>query len=262
MACACMAGNWTTGKVSVQTVNTENVKSFLGMTEKNGPNGFYPVPKVTDDGVEQNAKYAQLAAAAIAAINTAAAIKIADKQYKIAKDYYKLAQQKWDRFKDYYMPCERNEMAEACNTPEYTAQYDKRASDYMNEVAKDFGMASQRLDDLYRRYCICPDPSLAQDIAFMQSQAAGDAGNFAYRYEEHRKTAKDDTRWTRRQQALNRGRDLQSNAAKYAQAAASAYGDVGTAINGAAQGAMTAIGYFSTRRDTAYPQRTQMQHPG
>lgn len=95
----------------------------------------------------------------------------------------------------------------------------------------------------------------------MESLAAVDTANFAYRYEEHRKDAKDDIRWTRRQQALNRGRDLQSTAARYAEAAANAYGDVGAKIGQAASGAMEAIGYFNNRNDTVYPQRSPLQRP-
>ena len=261
MACACMAGNWTTGNVKVQNVETEKIVNFLGMTEKFGDDGFYSVPTVTDSGVERNARYATLAATTVATINTLAAIEIATKQFNIASDYYTLARQKWDRFRNAYMPCERREMAEACSTPEYEKRYDEQASDYMNEVDKNFAMASRRIDDLYARYCVCPDPSLAQDIALIQSQIAGDSGNFAYRYEEGRKIAKDDVRWTRRQQALNRGRDLQSTATQYAKAAADTYGNMGDAVGTAAQGAMSAIGYFSSRNDTIYPQRAQLQRP-
>ena len=264
MVCACATGNWQTGTVKTNYVETEKVNSFLGMTSKysdDDSGGFYPNPKVTDDGVEENAQWASLAATAVAALETAAAIKIANKQYDIADRYYKMAQQKWDRFKDLYMPCERTEMNEACNTPEYEKQYDKSSTDWMNEVNRDFGQARRRIDSLFSTYCICPDPSLAQDMAMMQGIAAADAGNFAYRYEEHRKDAKDDIRWTRRQQALNRGRDLQSTAAKYAEAAANAYGDIGNKVGQAASGAMEAVGYFSQRRDTIYPQRSPLQRP-
>lgn len=254
--CACAAGSWTTGTVRTNHVETEKINSFLGMTTKFGEtNGLYSPPTVTNDGVTRNALLANLAATAVATIQTLAAIDIANKQYNIANGYYKLAQQKWDRFKSIYMPCERKEMAEACSTPEYDAQYDVTAAQYMGEVTRDFGLARVRIDDMYARYCICPDPSLSQDMALMQSQVSGDSGNFAYRYEEARKQAKDDVRWTRRQQALNRGRELQSNAAQYAKAAASAYSDRGAAIGSVAEGAMRAIGYFSNRNDTIYPQR-------
>lgn len=264
MVCACAMGNWSTGKVTTNTVNTENVKTFLGMKSKyadDDRSGLYPNPKVTDSGVEGNAKWSSLAATAVATLTTLAAIKIANKQYDIARSYYKMAQQKWDRFKDKYMPCERVEMNEACNTPVYAAQYDKTAGAWTNEVARTFAQGERRISTLYSLYCVCPDPSLAQDVAMMESMAEADAGNFAYRYEEHRRDAKDDVRWTRRQQALNRGRDLQSTAAKYAEAAANAYGDVGGQVGKAAEGAMSAIGYFNNRNDTLYPQRQPLQRP-
>lgn len=262
MACACAMGNWSTGRVQTNVVQTENVKNFLGMTQKHGPNGFYPVPTVTDSGVERNANWASVAASAVVAVNTMAAIDIARKQYNIARDYYKLAERKWDRFLSKYGPCERKEMAEACNTPEYTKEYDARASEYGNEVSAAFTDVDRRMGDIFTQYCICPDETLGRDLDMTRAIMEADSMNFAYRREEHRKVAMDDRRWTRRQQALNRGRDLQSNAAKYAEMAANAYGDVGGNIGKAAEGAMTAIGYFQNRRDTVYPQRTEMNRPG
>lgn len=264
MVCACATGTWTTGLVVTNTVNTENVLSFLGMKSKyadDDTTGFYPNPKVTDTGVEGNAQWSSLAATAVATLNTVAAIRIADKQYDIARAYYALARRKWDRFRDKYMPCERAEMSEACNTPEYVPQYGPSSTTWMAEVDRCFGQARTRVDQLNALYCICPDLSLAQDMSLQASIAAGDTGNFAYRYEEHRKDAKDDVRWTRRQQALNRGRDLQSTAARYAEAAANAYGDAGNNIGRAAEGAISAIGYFSNRNNTTYPQRQQIQRP-
>lgn len=262
MACACSVGEWTTGTVNTNTVETENIKTFLGMSRKHGEDGFYPVPQVTDMGIERNANWASLAASGIAAVNTIAAIDIARKQYNIARDYYKLAKRKWDRFLDKYGPCERKEMAEACNTPEYDPKYDERGAEYGNEVSAAFSDVGNRMDAVFRQYCICPDESLVSDMDLTRSIVEADSVNFAYRREENRKIAQDDRRWTRRQQALNRGRDLQSNAAKYAEMAANAYGDVGANIGKAAGGAMTALGYFQNRRDTAYPQRTDLNRPG
>ena len=261
MACACSVGQWTTGKVNIQTVETEKINSFLGMTSKHGPNGFYPEPTVTNSGVESNAEWANIAAVGVATISTLASIQIAEKQYDIANSYYALSRQKWDRFRNVYMPCERREMSEACNTPEYEPRYDELAAAYTGEVDRIFAQARARLETLNARYCVCPEPTLTADFGLLQSQIAGDSGNFAYRYEEARRVAKNDVRWTRRQQSLNRGRDLQSNATQYAKAAADAYGRLGEAVGSAAEGAISAIGYFSERRSTMYPQRAPLQRP-
>lgn len=257
-ACAMAQGNWNTGTVKsteVKTETIEKIENFLGMTKKNGKeDGFWPEPQVTDVGVKSNAKWARLAAVAVATFNTLAMIRIAEKQLDIANEYYKLSRRNWDRFREIFEPCERKEIAEACSTPLYQPKYDQQAAEYMSEVDRTFGVAEDRIADLYKRYGICHDPSLSRDIALARSQVAGDSGNFAYRYEEFRKIARDDVRWNRRSQALNRGRDLPSDAVKYAKAAADAFNEQGNMLGSAAQGAMTALGYFSARNETTYPQ--------
>lgn len=246
-------------KLNTQMVHTQKIDNFLGMSSKET---FWPQPTVTDAGVQSNAHWASLAATAVAVANTAAAINIANKQYHIAKAYYDLARQKWDRFRHIYMPCERKEVAEACHTPVYTPRYHDQGRAYLNAAKHAFAQARTTIDDLYHRYCVHPDPSLARAFALMRSAAEGDGENFAFRAEEARKDVMDDRRWNRRAQALNRGRDLQSQSITYARAAAAAYGDLGHTIGSAAEGAITALGYFSTRRDIVYPRRTPLQHPG
>lgn len=255
---ATAMGNWSTGRVNVQTVNTENVKSFLGVSS---PCEFFPQPQVTDGGVLTNANLAQAAATAVAIATTAASVNIANKQQAIANSYYNMARQKWDRFLNSYKPCETKEIAEACNTPEYVPQYDTQADAYENNVNVQYGIATDEINDLSRTYCVSIDNSLFRDLALSQAQLSVDSSNFAYRYEEHRKDTKDDVRWNRRSQALNRGRNLQNEAASYAQAASKAYGSLGNSVQQAAEGASTMLGYLQTRRDTVYPTRIALQQP-
>lgn len=260
--CACAMGSWTTGRVNVQQVNTEKIDNFLGMTEKYGDNGFYPTPTVTDTGVVENATMASLAATVVAAINTAAAIEIARKQYNIAKSYYNMAKQRWDWFKTVYLPCETKAVAEACGTPEYSPQYGPTSDAYRYSTVNLYGEVIPEMNRLYGQYCICPDSSMYADASLAAAIALGDSGNFALRYEENRKLAKDDVRWNRRAQELNRGRNLLASAFSYAQAAADAYGNLGNQIGQAAEGAAGALGYFMNRNNTVYPQRTEVSYPG
>lgn len=255
MVCACSAMT----RLQTQVVQTQKIDNFLGMTDRES---FWPQPTVTDEGVKSNADWASVAATAVALVNTVTAVNIADKQYKIAKDYYDLARQKWDRFRRIYMPCERKEVTEACNTPEYVPQYKDKSNTYLTSVRYQYGGVKDFLMDMYDRYCICSSDSIFRDVAVLQGMAENDSINFAYREEEARKEAKDDKRWNRRSQALNRGRDIQSQATSYAKAAAGAYGDLGKTIGGVAEGAISALGYFSTRRGTVYPQRTPLRYPG
>lgn len=266
MVCACAAGNWQTGTVKTNHVETESINKYLGATHvyatsKDDHSSFYPAPMVTDTGVSDNARWAALAAVAVATVNTVAMLKIADKQNKIAREYYKIAKRKWDRFKDKYMPCEKQEMAEACGTPEYDAQYDQTGNTWGDEARKDFALAGQSLSRIMSQYCLCPEPDLSRDLALASSIMAGDSTNFGYRYEESRKDAQDDRRWTRRQQSLNRGRNIEAQAAKYADMAANAYNDMGKSIGQAAEGAMSFAGYFMNRNQTRYPQRNPVQYP-
>ncbi|MEB7231905.1 hypothetical protein NEN25_27355, partial [Escherichia coli] len=69
------------------------------------------------------------------------------------------------------------------------------------------------------------------------------SANFARRYEEELKDARDDVRWSRRAEALNRGRNIPADAVRYAEAAADAYNNQGKMLGEAAQGASYALGY-------------------
>ncbi|MEB7231557.1 hypothetical protein NEN25_25475, partial [Escherichia coli] len=53
---------------------------------------------------------------------------------------------------------------------------------------------------------------------------------------------------------LNRGRNIPADAVRYAEAAADAYNNQGKMLGEAAQGASYALGYFTSRNATRYPQ--------
>lgn len=253
MPCVAVA----TQTVTTQTVNTQNV-ARVGVVENinNVDNVAFKdwKPPTWDNAGELKEKFWQKAAAvAVATANTVAMIAIARKQYKIAKDYANLAKDKWDRFRTVYMPCEMKELAEACQTAEYEKKYDEQANRYGSVVRQVFPVMDERLQALARRYYLCLDMSFIRDLAFMQTTAVGDATNFAYRYEEARKEAQDDLRWNRRANALNRGRDIEANAVKYADMASRIYDDVGGTIKQGLEGALSGLGYLSARAPTQYP---------
>lgn len=267
--CAAAMGNWQTGTIKMGTIQSigsiNSIESFLQARKAhNGlPNGaLYPDPTVTDLSVRENSNWAKIAAAAVATINTLAAYDIAQKQLSIARQYFNISRQSWDRFRTVYGACERREMNEACGTPEYTPQYIRVSNAYMDEVTRQFSTADGNIRDLVDLYCLPVDSSLEQDIALITAQIRGDSGNFALRREEAREITKNDVRWERRSQALNRGRDIQSTAASYAKAASDGYSGLSDSIGKATDGAMTAIGYFANRNQTNYPgPRTMVNQP-
>lgn len=228
------------------------VQSFLGsMSMTQGD--FWPRPEVTDSSVNATAALAELAAVAVATINTAMQLKIADMQWDIANKYYHLAFRKWKWFKDTYMPCETAEMLEICNMPEYEKRYDSLANEYISSARTAVDPIDDEILRIAQARCLCFDPKLTKDFALLGNMIETDSGNFAYRYEEARKIRKDDLRWNRRSQSLNRGRDIQSNAVKYGAMAVEGLDNSAATFNNFANGASRFLGYFGARQDTNFP---------
>lgn len=189
------------------------------------------------------------ASTAVAAINTAAAIKIANQQYQIAKGYLDLAKEMREYWNNSYKPCEVKMVAEACSAPLYEPQYQVTAGRYVAAVRQQFKNA---LDDASRnasRYCTGLSAMLARDMAVAEATAVGSAMNFGYRYEEARKEVLDQVRWDRRNQALGLGRDLITQSAKYSDMANGALSSLGDQAGRAAAGAMQSLGYSQVRND-------------
>jgi hypothetical protein len=209
----------------------------------------------TDSGWIKSSSIAQLAATAVAVINTIAALEISRRQYEIAKGYYDMARELRDFWNNTFMPCEQATVAEACSAPLYTPQYDETAGRYVASVRQQFRNALNDITNCAPRFCTGLTQAMLKDAAIAEAQAIGDAENYAYRYEEARKEAKDDLRWNRRIQALGLGRNLLGESATYAQSAAGLFGTLGQQAAMGASGAMYALGYGNNRNQTTYPTR-------
>lgn len=245
MVCACS---------TVMNVKTETI-SRIGTVDNVNNVAFkdWKPPAYDNDGERSEKFWQKAAAVGVATLNTVAMIAIANKQYSIAKEYANLAKEKWERFKATYMPCEQKEIAEACATPEYTKLYADQGATYSQLVRQAFGRLDGVLSGLAKRYSLCLDTSLTADVGLVQSTALTDSVNFAYRYEEARKEAQDDLRWNRRAQSLNRGRDIEANAARYADMASSILSGLGNTLSEGLTGALNGLGYLSARAPTQYP---------
>ncbi|MGF6599784.1 hypothetical protein P3T23_004518 [Paraburkholderia sp. GAS448] len=209
----------------------------------------------TDSGWITSSSIAQLAATAVAVINTVAALEISRREYEIAKGYYDLARELRDMWNNTFVPCEQATVAEACSAPLYTPLYDETAGRYIASVKQQFRDALNNIINCSNRFCTGLTQAMLKDAAIAQAQAVGDAQNYAYRYEEARKEAKDDLRWNRRMQALGLGRNLMAESATYAKAAEGLFGTLGQQAAMGASGAMYALGYGGSRNPTAWPSR-------
>lgn len=216
---------------------------------------------ITDDGVITAANLAKLAAVAVAVINTAAAIEMASKQEKLAKNYLKIAQEQNQYYYDVYVPCEDAELEEACSAALYEKHTDVQVGRYKNSVRHDFGLQTQKALECLGRYCTGKKAALIKDAAMAEAQALSAAGNLGRRYEEQYADARDDLRWARRSEALARGRGMMAQAVNFAGFAYGLFGRLGDQAAKGAAGAIGYLGYANSRRETIYPNRTPISRP-
>lgn len=184
---------------------------------------------------------------------------IQNKQYEIAKDYQKLSQQKFERFRDKYAPLEKKMLNETSSTPEPTPAYDdaKARGNTASDIA--FSIMARDLTRYAKMYALCIDDSLNTDRYKVLSR--DDTVNFNYRDAENWAHYLSDKRWNRRSDILNLGRDNSSTGFSYATAASNAISGYAAALNQAGNGLSGLFGYLNNRNETAYPSIVSMMAP-
>jgi len=198
---------------------------------------------------------------AVTALNTAVQISISEKQYQIAKDYANIAKDQWRRFRDAYAPLERAMVNEITNTPEPLPDYEgakSRGNTYTRNV---FASVRDEMTRLAKKYALCMDKMLLDDMLYAEAITADDSVNFNFRDEEYFATIMSDLRWNRRSSLLNLGRDILAQSVRYADAANRMLGDVSNLANQGASGAMQMLGWLNERRNTIYPTMFSMSTP-
>lgn len=193
------------------------------------------------------------ATVAVATINTAAAIKIADKQYDIAKQYLDIA--KWWRnyYNSTYKPWEDVELSEAWAIQETTPLYDAaigQAKTYGRMRFK--GVADKRLQ-CTSEYCTGLRAALLKDIMAEEADTLASMASLGYRNERAYVEARNDVRWQRRAETVKRGRDMIAGNIQFSKLSFGIFGNLGAQAGVAAGGALRAYSYFQERRETEYP---------
>ncbi len=207
----------------------------------------------TDEGKGAVALLLQLAAIAVAGINTAAAIEMAMKQYDIANRYLNIS--KWWRnfYNTAYKPVEDQELEEARNLKLPKAIYDTargRAKTYARIEAK--GDAENAMM-CTSEYCTGLRAALLKDEIEKEMAMAVALDQLGYRNERAYLEARDDVIWRRKYNTVKRGRDLLAETINFGQLSFGIFGDLGRAAGQAAGGAMRFLGYARERRETQYP---------
>ena len=254
MSCNCIPN----GQVTVQSIGQTSIDSDVqqinqSLQRMNQTLCDWAQPEYSDSGESWEKNLWKAALIAIATLNSAAQIAIADQRYQIAKQYAEMAEDRWNRFKDGYAPLERAMLSEAGNMAEYDPDYDgaRQRSNTYNTAA--FRIADDQMADLAKRYGLCIDESLLDDMQYAEAISCDDGTNFNYRDEEFFALYMSDKRWNRRSQLLNLGRGIQATSASYADAANNALAQFGNMLNAGAQGAMQVLGYLGTKNETQYP---------
>jgi hypothetical protein len=218
-----------------------------------------PGKGVTDDGLTWSARIAQIAAIAVAVVNTKAALDIASKQKDLANKYLKMAKERQQYYYDVYVPCENTEIREACNAEPCDMHKDVQAGRAKASVRHGVTGRTERELQCISRYCTGKKAAIIRDRELEEATALALSANFARRYEEEYKDACDDTRWSRRANALSRGRDIMAQAQTFSGFAMGMFGRLGEQAGRGAAGAMAYLGYSMERRDM--PQREPVQRP-
>ena len=203
----------------------------------------------TGEGWDRKAMLAAQVAiySSIIALNT----YVNNQNYKIAKAYSNLSQDRWTRFRDAYAALEKKMLNEAGNTPEPTIPYSDAKTRGTNAVNFAFNSAKSSMTTYAKRYALCIDDSL--DFARSQALMRDDTINFNYRDAEDFTERMSDKRWNRRSDILNIGRNNIDTAYSYAKSASASFGDFANAVAGIGSGISGFLGYMFNRNETIYP---------
>lgn len=195
----------------------------------------------------------EVAAVGAAAYNTAVAVRIATKEYKIGMKYWDLAENWLQYYKDFYAPLEDQELKEARNqkpeVPQYKmAQGRARASAWM----KFKGLYDQTVR-CTSRYCTGKRKDILETLTAAQAGGLALCEGMGYRNERAYMEARDDVRFKRMYETAKRGRNMAADPVSFGIAAAGIYGDVYQQAYDGLVGAGQFLGYMLNRQPTAYP---------
>ena len=190
---------------------------------------------------------------AIATLNASVQGQIADLQQELAESYYQMAKDKWNRFKNYYMPLEKELLAEVSTTAEPEMDCDDDRERAENAVNTAYDLMDAFLSKRANMYRICLDDTAIRQMSLQRSLMLVDTENYNLVDDQWFVDFKSDQRWARRSQVLNLGRNMGSLAMEYGKVSRALAQDVGAISDKVAGSLSAAIGYYGSRFDTYYP---------
>lgn len=214
---------------------------------------------VTNTGKSLLGSIMQAAAIAVAVLNADAQRKMAKWQQEIAQDYLNIA--KWYRefYNNTYRPGEDQELREAWAMEEYEPMYDVTIGRVRNYGRINMAGAASKAVRCTSPYCTGLRGAVLKDAKNVEATQLAAFSNMGYRIERAYMEAMNDVRWQRREQVLNRGRDMIAGNIKTSSLAAGIFGDLGQQAGAATGSALYYLGYNREKMDTSYPMLASMQ---
>lgn len=198
----------------------------------------------------------QAATIAIAIANAVAQETIHSKKMDLAEGYYDQAEYKWGRFRDKYMPLEKQLLREVSTQPMRSLNCADDQDRARQSVFPAYELAMKYLSDKAKANRLCLDDTLVGLFNTRQSMAFVDTTNYNMQDDQFYTDYSNDKRWNRRSNLLNLGRGLSSEALRYGDVARTLLDNVSGQVSTAANSLLQSLGYYSNRRDTIYPNTT------
>lgn len=211
---------------------------------------------VTDAGLQRSARIKGAINAMIIGVNTYTALKIAEMQHALAKDWAGMAEWYRNYYYDNFHPIEKQLIEEVSQDPLYERNKANLVKGQMVISAKlPFVGKLEEAVACTGRYCTGQRQSLINDILIEQATVESMICGLSHRYIDDEETVRNNRRWERRNQVIKLGRDMPTESVTYAQMATGIYGQIGRQAASAAESASWALGYNGERVETKYPER-------
>lgn len=210
-------------------------------------------PEVSGESQKKWNNAFRVAQLAIAAANALVQGQIADKNQDLAKAYYDMAKEKWDRFKDNYMPLEKELLKEVSTAEVRSMQCADDCNRANTAINSAYSMVSKFVKQRASKYRICIDPSMSSMLDFRKSTMLVDSSNYNIADDRWFADYKNDQRWNRRSNVLSLGRNLTSLALSYGDMARAIATNVGSQVDTAANTLIQSLGFYGGRNDVVYP---------
>lgn len=156
--------------------------------------------------------------------------EIQNKQLSLAKDWYYLAEDKWNRFESGFMPLEKDMIQEVRAEPKKEIQCDIAKYNSQSAVINTYNRVDNRIGNLYNQYRLYGYSR--KQTALHRAKMLVDTENYNLADEAWYTDVRNDRRWARRDQVAGLGRGLSQMSLEYGQVANQAAGSASGMLGG------------------------------